>query len=68
MVKVSTLRNILTLLAMLFFVACRNDSSLYIDNGELKSVNSEEKFTEVTQLVEVVDQDGSRMVFVASKK
>lgn len=53
---------------MLFFVACRNDSSLYIDNGELKSVNSEEKFTEVTQLVEVVDQDGSRMVFVASKK
>ena len=68
MIKVSTLRNIITLLAALFFVACRTNTPVYTDKGELKSISSEEKYTEVTQLAEVVDEDGSRMVFVISKK
>ena len=68
MIKVSTLRNIITLLAVLFFVACRTNTPVYTDKGELKSISSEEKYTEFTELAEVVDQDGSRMVFVVSKK
>ncbi|MBK9794708.1 MAG: hypothetical protein IPP60_16820 [Sphingobacteriales bacterium] len=68
MIKVSTLRNIITLLAALFFVACRTNTPAYSDKGELKSISSEEKYTELTQLAEVVDEDGSRMVFVISKK
>jgi hypothetical protein len=69
MIKVSTLRNIITLLAVLFFTACSNayDSAYYV-SGDLKSVSSEDKYTEMTQVGEIVSEENGRTILVVSKK
>jgi galactitol-specific phosphotransferase system IIB component len=69
MIKVSTLRNIITLLAVLFFTACSNgyDSSYYV-SGDLKSVSSEDKYTEMTQVGQIISEENGRTILVVSKK
>ena len=69
MIKVSTLRNIITLLAVLFFTACSNayDSSYYVSD-DLKSVSSEDKYTEMTQVGEIISEENGRTILVVSKK
>ncbi|HOY42010.1 MAG TPA: hypothetical protein PLX60_09120 [Chitinophagales bacterium] len=56
-------------MAVLFFTACSNgyDSSYYV-SGDLKSVSSEDKYTEMTQVGEIISEENGRTILVVSKK
>ncbi|HPN19310.1 MAG TPA: hypothetical protein PK546_07180 [Chitinophagales bacterium] len=56
-------------MAVLFFTACSNgyDSSYYVSD-DLKSVSSEDKYTEMTQVGEIISEENGRTILVVSKK
>lgn len=66
MSKLYTLRNIITPLVVLFFTACSSVTSEY--NTDLKSISSEDKYNEYTQIGEIQSSDQGHTIYLMSKK
>lgn len=67
MVKICTLRNIITLLAMLFFVACRCGNSTNSGSGEIRSISSEDASADLTPVGQIVDPESGQTIYVVTK-
>ncbi len=66
MTRLYTLRNIIPLLVVLIFTACSSATSQY--NADLKSISSEDKYSEYTQIGEIQSSEKGHTVYLMSKK
>ncbi|HOU46985.1 MAG TPA: hypothetical protein PLL99_04225 [Chitinophagales bacterium] len=66
MAKVLTLRNIIALMVLVFFMSCENSKS---DKDQLRSISSEDKqYTDIPSVQVVADPSGSGQTLYIVKK
>lgn len=65
MAKLLTLRNIITLLALILFASC---SLMKSPSDELQSISSEDNYTSVVPIGVISDRESGKTIYVVSKK
>ena len=69
MAKLYTLRNIIALFVVFFLVSCsKQDNYQNSSTIEVKSISSEDKYSEVTKVGELKEAEYGQTVYVVQKK